>query len=44
MAYKDAVTVIPLHRQMIPWAMRQNVTAVHSPANVLSLDWVSIAN
>jgi hypothetical protein len=25
-----------LHRQMIPWAMRSNVTIVHRPDNVLN--------
>jgi peptide/nickel transport system substrate-binding protein len=27
---------VPLHRQMIPWAMRSNVTVVHRPDNVLN--------
>ena len=42
-AYRDAINVIPLHRQVIPWAMRQNVTAVHSPANWLEVAWITIA-
>ncbi len=33
---------VPLHRQMIPWAMRQNVTAVHRPDNVLVFEAVKI--
>ncbi|MDN3921868.1 ABC transporter substrate-binding protein [Roseateles violae] len=41
-AYREAVTIIPLHRQVIPWAMRSGVSAVHSPANWLSVDWVTV--
>jgi peptide/nickel transport system substrate-binding protein len=33
---------VPLHRQMIPWAMRQNVTAVHRADNVLVFEVVKI--
>jgi peptide/nickel transport system substrate-binding protein len=33
---------VPLHRQMIPWAMRQNVTAVHRADNVLVFEHVTI--
>jgi peptide/nickel transport system substrate-binding protein len=33
---------VPLHRQMIPWAMRQNVTVVHRADNVLNFDYVKI--
>lgn len=44
MADKEAVNFIPLHRQLMPWAVRQNFTAVHSPANSLSLDGVTTAN
>ena len=42
-AYREQVNLIPLHRQVIPWAMRAGVTAVHSPANWLSVDWVQVA-
>ena len=31
---------VPLHRQMIPWAMRQNVTATHRADNVLNMESV----
>ena len=41
--YREQVNLIPLHRQVIPWAMRAGVTAVHSPANWLSVDWVKVA-
>jgi len=33
---------VPLHRQMIPWAMRENVTAVHRADNVLIFEHVRI--
>jgi peptide/nickel transport system substrate-binding protein len=33
---------VPLHRQMIPWAMRQNVTAAHRADNVLNMQSVRI--
>jgi peptide/nickel transport system substrate-binding protein len=38
----NEVHLIPLHRQMIPWASRKNVTVVHRPNNVLDLHWVTI--
>ncbi|HEX9391649.1 MAG TPA: ABC transporter substrate-binding protein [Usitatibacteraceae bacterium] len=31
---------IPLHHQVIPWAMRKNVTVVHRPDNWLLAKWV----
>jgi hypothetical protein len=33
---------IPLHRQVIPWAMRSNVTAVHRADNWLEWRWVTV--
>jgi peptide/nickel transport system substrate-binding protein len=33
---------VPLHRQMIPWAMRANVTVVHRADNAPSMEWVTI--
>ena len=33
---------IPLHRQMIPWAARRNVDAVHRADNWLVWQWVSV--
>ena len=42
-SYREQVNLIPLHRQVIPWAMRAGVTAVHSPANWLSVDWMTVA-
>jgi peptide/nickel transport system substrate-binding protein len=33
---------IPLHRQVIPWASRSNVTVVHRADNWLEWQWVSV--
>ena len=41
--WKEQVHTIPLHRQVIPWAARSNVTAVHRADNYLIWDWVTIA-
>ena len=41
--YKDKVHVIPLHRQVIPWAARSNVTAVHRADNWLEVQWITVA-
>jgi peptide/nickel transport system substrate-binding protein len=40
---REQVNVIPLHRQVIPWAARTNVTPVHRPDNWLELAWVQIS-
>jgi peptide/nickel transport system substrate-binding protein len=40
---REQVRVIPLHRQVIPWAARSNVTAVHRADNWLEFSWVQIA-
>jgi peptide/nickel transport system substrate-binding protein len=39
---REQVNVIPLHRQVIPWAARSHVTAVHRPDNWLELAWVQV--
>ncbi|MFN3860609.1 MAG: ABC transporter substrate-binding protein [Roseateles sp.] len=39
---REQVAVIPLHRQIIPWAARANVTPVHRPDNWLELAWVQV--
>ncbi|MBL0123238.1 MAG: ABC transporter substrate-binding protein [Betaproteobacteria bacterium] len=39
---QDEVHVIPLHRQMIPWASRRNVTVLHRPNNLPDLHWITI--
>ena len=41
-AYRDQVNIIPLHRQVIPWAMRKEVNMPHSANNWVSMDWVTI--
>jgi peptide/nickel transport system substrate-binding protein len=40
--FKDAVAVIPLHRQVIPWAARTNVNVVHRADNWFEVQWVTI--
>ena len=41
--YIDQVHLIPLHRQVIPWAMRSNITVVHRADNWLQATWVTLA-
>lgn len=38
--HADQVLNIPLHRQVIPWAMRSNVEAVRRPDNWLEWRWI----
>ncbi|MBC7938191.1 MAG: ABC transporter substrate-binding protein, partial [Chitinophagaceae bacterium] len=40
--WKEQVHTIPLHRQIIPWAARTNVEAVHRADNWLEVDWVTL--
>ena len=40
--YKDQVTTLPLHRQVIPWAARSNVSVVHRADNWFEVGWVRI--
>jgi peptide/nickel transport system substrate-binding protein len=40
--YIDQVHLIPLHRQMIPWAARSNVDVVPRADNWLEVTWVTI--
>jgi peptide/nickel transport system substrate-binding protein len=40
--WKEQVHTIPLHRQIIPWAARQNVNAVHRADNYLTVEWVRV--
>jgi peptide/nickel transport system substrate-binding protein len=40
--YKDNIAVIPLHRQLIPWAARSNVNVVHRADNWFEVQWVTI--
>ena len=39
---RSQVYVLPLHRQMIPWAVRTRVHVVHRPDNVVEALWVRI--
>jgi peptide/nickel transport system substrate-binding protein len=39
---QDEVLVLPLHRQVIPWASRAGVKVVHRPNNSLYLPWVKM--
>jgi len=39
---RENVYTIPLHRQMIPWAMRRNVRVVHRPDNLLEAIWTRV--
>ena len=39
---QDQVLVMPLHRQVIPWASRAGVQVVHRPNNWLYLPWVKV--
>jgi peptide/nickel transport system substrate-binding protein len=41
--WKEQFHTIPLHRQVIPWAARANVTASHRPDNYFMWEWVTIA-
>lgn len=39
---REGVYVVPLHRQMLSWAMRDNIDVVHTPWNALILRWIRI--
>lgn len=40
--YTSQAHVLPLHRQVIPWAARTNVDAVHRADNWLEVNWITI--
>jgi peptide/nickel transport system substrate-binding protein len=40
--YAGQAHILPLHRQVIPWAARSNVEAVHRADNWLEVPWVMI--
>ena len=40
--YKEQFTTLPLHRQVIPWAARSNVTVVHRADNWFEIGWVTL--
>jgi peptide/nickel transport system substrate-binding protein len=39
---QDEVLVLPLHRQVIPWVSKANITVVHRPNNALSPRWTTV--
>ncbi len=41
--YKEQFHILPLHRQMIPWAASSKVSVVHRADNWLEFAWVNIA-
>jgi peptide/nickel transport system substrate-binding protein len=41
-AFRAQVNIIPLHRQVIPWAMKREVSIPHSPNNWANMDWVTV--
>jgi peptide/nickel transport system substrate-binding protein len=41
--FKENVIVIPLHRQVIPWAARNNINVVHRADNWFEVQWVTVA-
>lgn len=40
--FKEQVHTLPLHRQVIPWAARQNISVVHRADNWLEVAWVTV--
>ena len=40
--YKSQVHLIPLHRQVVPWAARSNVDVTHRADNWLEVPWITI--
>lgn len=41
--YKEQFHVLPLHRQMIPWAARSQVSVSHRADNWFEFSWVTLA-
>ena len=39
---QDEVLTIPLHRQVIPWVSKANISVVHRPNNFLTPMWVTV--
>ena len=40
--WKSQIHTVPLHRQVIPWAMRSNVSLVHRADNFVVMQWVTV--
>jgi peptide/nickel transport system substrate-binding protein len=41
---REKIYLIPLHRQIIPWAAREGVHIEHRPDNFIEALWVKIEN
>jgi peptide/nickel transport system substrate-binding protein len=39
---QDEVLTIPLHRQVIPWVSKANISVIHRPSNALVPIWVTV--
>ena len=39
---KNEVHVIPIHRQVIPWVTRANITVVHRSDNKFAPLWIKV--
>lgn len=42
--YREQLHMLPLHRQVIPWAVREGVAPVHRADNWLEFSWVKLAH
>ena len=42
LAHNDEINHLPLHRQVIPWAARSNVSVVHRADNFVQYEWISV--
>jgi peptide/nickel transport system substrate-binding protein len=40
--WKEQFHTLPLHRQVIPWAMRGNVDMVHRADNYVTIEWANV--
>ncbi|MCU0896656.1 MAG: ABC transporter substrate-binding protein [Burkholderiales bacterium] len=40
--HNEDVAHVPLHHQVIPWAMRSSVSAVHRADNRVTMNWVTV--
>jgi peptide/nickel transport system substrate-binding protein len=39
---QDETLALPLHRQVIPWVSKANISVVHRPSNMLVPRWTTI--
>lgn len=42
LAHNDEINHLPLHRQVIPWATRSNVSLTHRADNYVQYDWITV--